>query len=220
MNVISFISYLVILYIICSFYEYVLHRYIMHGDPETLKKVPFLGCKLADTARSHLEHHKAVNIDMTLKDEDKSIDGVYFSWRLTFLFIIILYATGKLCKLPSPMLIAIITVLLHNLLWNNWHTRFHKYKFPVNSTDGLPKLDNFPTQMQGIYSYLFKYHAIHHSQKGNKYNYNIIFPLFDHFFGTASDDFCIDNTEYCQQTTDDRCEQKQQHCFTETDVNH
>ena len=215
-----FIFYLIIIYIICSFYEYVLHRYIMHGDPETLQNVPLIGFKLAHTARMHLDHHKSVNIDMTLKENKKSIKGVIFGWRLTFLLILIMGVTSKLLNLPSPIMIAVVTVLLHNLLWNNWHTRFHNYNYPANTTDGLPKLPNFPTPGQGIYSYLFKYHAIHHSQKGNKYNYNIIFPLFDHLFGTVSNDFCINNTKYCQQTDDDRCEQKQQHCFTEKDVHY
>ena len=207
--------YIIIVYIIISFYEWFLHRHVMHGDPDFFKKIPGIGSYLADTATKHIEHHKIVNIDMTLQDNEHTT-GVYFPWSTTIIFVVILILT--IWKLvPVPVLTSVIVVFIHNILWNNWHTRFHDYQNDVTITDGLPKVSPFPGGF--IYDYLWKYHTIHHSQKGDKYNYNIIFPLFDHVFGTLGDASCIDNTSYCKENHhDERCYQKQQHCYTEKDV--
>src|SRR6056300_262867 len=207
--------YIIFLYVIISFYEWFLHRHIMHGDPEFLKKFPGIGSYMAETARHHLEHHKLVNIDMTLKENIEST-GVYFTWSVTVIFIILtLLHIRKI--VPMPILVSIAAVFLHNILWNNWHTRFHEYQREVNITQGLPKFGIFPTGF--IYDYLWKYHTIHHSQKCQKYNFNIIFPLFDHVFGTVGDSSCIDNMEYCKKNHDDeRCYQRQHHCFTNKDI--
>jgi sterol desaturase/sphingolipid hydroxylase (fatty acid hydroxylase superfamily) len=207
--------YIVLVYIIVSFYEWFLHRHVMHGDPVFLGKFPGIGSYLAETARHHLEHHQNVNMDMTLGDT-KHTTGVYFPWTSTVVFIFILTLT--LWKVvPMPILVSIFVVFLHNILWNNWHTRFHDYQRDVPVSDGLPKVSSFPGGF--IYDYLWKYHTIHHSQKGDKYNFNIIFPLFDHIFGTLGNESCIDNTKYCKENHNDaRCYQEQYHCYTEKDI--
>jgi sterol desaturase/sphingolipid hydroxylase (fatty acid hydroxylase superfamily) len=188
----------------------------MHGDPIFLAKIPGIGSYLASTATHHLDHHKYVNIDMTLSASQTT--EVYFPWSMTLLLIVILILT--LWKIvPAPVLIAIVLVGIHNLLWNNWHTRFHDYQKDVTIDKGLPKLNGFPTGF--IYDYLWTYHTIHHSQKGEKTNFNIIFPLFDHLFGTLGDPSCIDNTDYCRRNlSDDRCYQRQTYCYTDKDVIH
>ena len=208
-------KYIILLYVIISFYEWFLHRCIMHGDPIFLAKIPGIGSFLAGTAKHHLDHHKHVNIDMTLSDRTQTTE-IYFPWGMTLVLILILFLT--LFKIvPAPALVAVIVVGIHNLLWNNWHTRFHAYEKEVTFDQGLPKMDRFPTGI--IYNYLWKYHAIHHSQKGEKTNFNIIFPLFDHLFGTIGDESCIDNSEYCKQNlSDERCYQKQVHCYTDKDI--
>ena len=207
--------YIVFLYVVISFYEWFLHRHIMHGDPEFLRKFPGIGSYMADTAKHHVEHHKYVNIDMTLKDNNHTTE-VYFPWSMTVLLGILFFLTIRKV-IPMPAVVAVIGVFLHNILWNNWHTRFHDYKPDVSVTQGLPKLHIFPTTF--IYDYLWRYHTIHHSQKGEKYNFNIIFPLFDHIFGTIGNASCIDNMEYCKKNHhDERCYQKQHHCYSKKDV--
>ena len=101
-----------------------------------------------------------------------------------------------------------------------WTPDFISNGYPIDWKSGLPVAGNSTTLGRRAYVYLFKCHAIHHSQKGIKYNYNITLPLFDHIFGTAGSDFCIDNGEYCKRTEDTRCNQKQKHCFTDQDVNY
>lgn len=198
-----------------SFYEWFLHRHVMHGDINVLKKIPLLGRYLAETAKEHLEHHKHVNMDMTLKTH-RHTTGVYFTWDVTLIFIIILtLSTTKI--IPKYILFAVLAVCFHNILWNNWHTRFHDYKHDIPVSAGLPKMDLFPTGY--VYDILWKYHTIHHSQKGEKYNFNIIFPMFDHIFGTYKGGACIDNTQYCKKNhDDDRCYQGQSICYNDRDI--
>jgi len=203
--------YLIIIYIIISFYEWFLHRHIMHGNPATLSKIPLLGTYLAKTAEEHIEHHKHVNIDMTLKDQ-KCNKGVYFTWSVTLIFAVIMLMNTR-----RYIPISILAMCMHNILWNNWHTKFHDYKHPVSIKEGLPTIGMLPTGF--IYNQLWKYHTVHHSQKGEKYNFNIIFPLFDHIFGTYKGDVCIDNMEYCKKNhIDDRCYQRQYYCYSDSDI--
>jgi hypothetical protein len=220
MAVLRVILYLIASYITISLLEYLLHRYIMHGNPGELSKFPFIGTLLADTAESHLEHHKNVNIDMTLVSQDESTGGLFFGWHLSVKFTAMLFFLYTLIGMSLPMVIAACSVVVHNFLWNNLHTRFHQYEHAIDFKNGLPTISSPTSFGKCVYIYLFKYHTIHHSQKGIKYNYNIIFPLFDHIFGTASNSYCIDNTGYCKVTSDFRCDQKQRHCLTNEDVNY
>ena len=209
------VSCIILMYVVASLFEWVLHKHVMHGNPNTLKKIPIFGNLMASVARDHLQHHKHVNIDMTLREDTKT-KGVYFQWVTTLVFVLLIYGFLK-CSVPLPIVLVIISVSIHNLLWNNWHTRFHQYQHQIGVLDGLPKLSIFP--LGPIYNYLWIYHAIHHSQKGEKYNFNIILPMFDHIFGTLGPKYCIDNTEYCKNNPrDNRCRQKQKYCFTTQDI--
>lgn len=202
---------IILIYISLSFMEWSLHKFVMHGNPEFFEKIPLIGKILAPIARDHLRHHKHVNIDMTLSQT--KTNGLYFWWSTTLVFIVIALIITKFIT-PVPI---VLSVLVHNILWNNWHTRFHKYDQPVNIKEGLPTFQMFP--LGPIYDYLWKYHAIHHSQKGEKYNFNIILPLFDHLFGTLGDKSCIDNTLYCKtKQSDYRCHQDQYYCYTKNDI--
>ncbi len=208
-------TYLILIYIFISFYEWFIHRYIMHGDPDILSKIPLMGIYLAKTAEDHINHHKHVNIDMTLKEHNKTT-GVYFPWSTTLVFIVLLLLNIRR-YISNSILISILAVCIHNILWNNWHTKFHDYKHNVSIKEGLPTIGMLPSGF--IYNQLWKYHTVHHSQKGEKYNFNIIFPLFDHVFGTYNGDVCIDNMEYCKKNhSDDRCYQPQYYCFSDSDI--
>lgn len=211
----KYFYYAVLVYVLISFYEWFIHRHIMHGNPEFLKKFPIFGNYLSKTAIDHVEHHKHVNIDMTLKTDEES-EGVYFPWSVTLITTIIFFINA-MGLIPNAFVVAVLVVALHNILWNNWHTRFHDYKKDVTLSHGLPKFSIFPTGI--IYDALWKYHTLHHAQKGDKYNFNIICPLFDHVFGTYKSGTCIDNMKYCKENHhDDRCYQEQYYCFTNKDI--
>lgn len=52
-----------IIYATISFLEWSIHKFIMHGNEEKLRRIPILGKYMADTAREHLDHHKEVQMD-------------------------------------------------------------------------------------------------------------------------------------------------------------
>jgi hypothetical protein len=225
-----------------SFYEWFLHKHIMHGDPKFLGKFPIIGDYLKWTAESHHEHHKLININMTMKENKPDDRSAYFPWSLSVGLAISFYILSRPI-IPKPLIVSILITFIHNLLWNNWHTRFHAYEHDVSVLQGPPKISFFPLgpiynylwkyhtihhsqkgekynfNLGPIYNYLWKYHTIHHSQKGEKYNFNIIFPFFDHVFGTLGDESCINNVDFCKKNHhDDRCYQEQVKCFTGEDI--
>ena len=74
-----YIKFFILTYILCSFTEWFLHSQIMHGNMQSLSKVPIIGNALAETSRAHMEHHKEVNMDMTL-NHDKLEKNLFFSF--------------------------------------------------------------------------------------------------------------------------------------------
>ena len=85
---------IILIYVVISLFEWIIHRYVMHGNPDSLGEIPIFGGILSQTARDHLEHHKHVNIDMTLKNNVKT-KGVYFPWITTLVFISLIYVFLK-----------------------------------------------------------------------------------------------------------------------------
>ena len=58
-------------------------------------------------------------------------------------------------------------------------------------------------------------HAIHHLQKGEKGNFNIILPGADFIFNTYKGK-CYDNSNYCKDSNDERIcgnDKKKRMCF-------
>lgn len=183
----------------------------MHGDPNFLKKFPFIGGYLADTARDHLDHHKSVYTDMYLK-KNINTHSLFFSWSLCLMFTFVMMAALKLTTsldTTKLILLAVIISIGYCALWNNIHTDMHGYDKQVSLSDGFP---NYPGLMSRgpLYRYLWKYHATHHIQKGDKTNFNIILPACDWLFGTYHNRD-IDNLKHCEQIQheDDRCHERQ-----------
>lgn len=204
-------------YLLLTFWEWFLHSQIMHGDPDMLGKVPLLGNYLARTARSHLNHHKEVMMDMRLRDV-KELGSLFFSWSImaitTTLMFLSLWGAFKFEPKEAAM-ISIGLGLLVCFLWNNWHTDMHDSGIKIDIFTGVPNTPGMISKGP-IYKWLWGYHAIHHMQKGDKYNYNIIFPGFDYLMGTNKGR-CIDNTDYCSKGFDSRCLSRQRYCYTNMD---
>lgn len=207
----------IIIYVLLSFWEWVLHSQVMHGNPSVLKKVPILGDYLARTATSHVNHHKEVMMDMRLRHV-KEVNSLFFSWMITaittILMFISLWGVFKFGPKEAGLISAGLGVLV-SFLWNNWHTDMHDSGVKVDASVGFP---NNPGMISKgpLYKWLWGYHAIHHMQKGDKYNYNIIFPGFDFLVGTNKGR-CIDNTDYCSKGFDARCMTRQKRCYTNAD---
>jgi len=168
-----------------SFTEWFLHRYVMHGNPEALGRFPLIGSPLAKTADTHLEHHKTVQSDMTLKDhqDDNSLIFRIETVLESALFSIpILMLSGQF-TLKEAVAVSAVSGLIYSLLWNSIHTKMHGQEVASRWDSTTPV--NALAHRNPIYEFLWKYHAVHHVQKGKeKTNYNIILPGMDFIFGT------------------------------------
>ena len=202
---------IVIIYIIISFIEWFFHKYLMHGDPTSLRKIPIIGKTLSQIAIQHNAHHKQILMDMHYIKDDIT-DG--FHWFETFLVCIIFTIFVKLfTTINDNKIILFITVsmtICYCFLWNTIHNKMHYTTKTITIKQGVPSIILDETIMKNpLYRYLYINHGIHHLQKGEKYNYNIILPLFDHIFFTKKTGQCFNNESYCKNNKhDNRCKSK------------
>lgn len=213
----AMLTELLLVYLSLTFWEWVLHSQVMHGDPDALRRVPVIGAQLAQVAKDHISHHMDVNIDMTLKGNSHK-SGLFFSWQTTFVGTALVFVTLVTLRVDmhTAIRMAVAAALLMSVLWNSWHADMHGSDLWVGVSEGIPRVSGL--SRGPLYQFLWKYHAIHHSQKGQKFNFNIIFPGFDFLAGTYQGN-CFDNDKYCAQNgQDDRCAQGTRYCYTNTDV--
>lgn len=197
-----FIS-IITIYIILSFVEWYIHKYLMHyTDNKIINAVNYLfkkGYNLVhgyNQDTSHVKHHNIVRTNGNVNIDD---DGMFFDIKnvplLAAINISIYYFISRIfCYNHSRneyigiFIVLFIIAFIYYKLWNILHPSYHNYHM-----NNMVKLkDNF------IYKYLEKYHMIHHFNKGkNKCNFNIILPGADFLFGTYRG--CVDNTEYCNE---------------------
>jgi sterol desaturase/sphingolipid hydroxylase (fatty acid hydroxylase superfamily) len=194
----------------------------MHGNEKFFKNIPIIGKALADTANNHLEHHKEVNMDMTLT-HSKLESKLFFGWETLIYTSLILMLFGipvkyimKMDKFKYVIYISYLSIL-YTVLWNNIHVDMHGVRGKIGLKDGIPNSTGLLSRGP-LYRYLWKYHAIHHLQKGgSKGNFNIVLPGTDYLFGTYNG-FCYDNTEYCRNTLDGKCQERLKNCIDDKDV--
>lgn len=79
----SYLYYIVIFYLVGTFLEWYIHKYIMHGNENDLKNIIIIGDILKDIAVSHKLHHINVNMDMTLNDDHDNGKCLFFGWYYT-----------------------------------------------------------------------------------------------------------------------------------------
>lgn len=205
---------IILLYLLISFIEWFVHKHIMHGDESRLRRVPFIGDYMGEIAKDHHKHHKEVLMNMRYKHR-KTTDG--FNWRNTVCMVIVLILFFKIYTNKYVIVIPLITAILYSFLWNTIHNHMHRTTETISYTYGVPSVlltDESMFSNNCVYKALYKNHAIHHLQKGNKYNYNIICPFFDYIFLTKQYGNCYDNTSYCKKnySKDPRCAKKQIGC--------
>jgi hypothetical protein len=213
-----FLAQILVLYVIVSGLEWVLHAKVMHGDPRVLARAPLVGVYLARTADDHVAHHRGVGADMRLvRSHDANLA---FHWGTVLVLSLALGAILLATRLYSActvLWLAPLAVLLFTYTWNCWHSRFHDVDAPVRPGSGTPNRPELPTRGP-YYCWLWTYHALHHTQKGRKGNFNIICPGFDWLMGTRLSE-CYDNVDYCSRTPDTAaCHGKLRHCYGPDDV--
>lgn len=212
MNYLSLLKKIIILYLILTFLEWFNHNIIMHGDPNKLKKIPLIGAYLKKIAILHTNHHKEVEMNMDINElYDNNDRGMHFSWNtlpamfLQFFSVLSLFNLFESVKIN--IIVSLIVAFSYGLIWNTIHPIMHKYEMNVKWNNGIPNIKNIEPN-NFIYKWLLKHHALHHYQKDNKGNFNILIPGFDFIIGTHYSN-CYDNTEYCKRTNDSKvCKNK------------
>lgn len=218
----SIIYNIIIIYIIASFIEWFIHRFIMHGNPKNLIKIPIIGKLFSKISLAHKHHHEQVLMNMHFIDEH-STNGFY--WFETFAILIIFTTFFKiLSNIKDNRIIfylCITVTIIYCFLWNTIHNQMHYTTKTMTLKEGIPSIILDKSIIKNsIFKFLYINHGIHHLQKGQKYNFNIIFPMFDDLFFTKKKGKCYNNVSYCElnKNKDDRCKSKVVGCIS-TDVN-
>lgn len=203
----TFLYNIIIIYIIVSFVEWFLHKYIMHGDPKMFDKVPVIGQYLSDTAKSHHAHHKQVLMNMHYIKRH-STNG--FQWETSLVLSVIFLIFFKLLtNIENNYIILTITIfitIVYSFLWNTIHNQMHFSTKTMTISEGIPSIILDRSIINNpLYKALYINHGLHHLQKGQKYNFNIVFPMFDHLMYTKKYGKCFNNKSYCKKHKDFRC---------------
>jgi len=171
----------------------------MHGDEKKLSQIPIFGNYLASFANAHLEHHGEVDTDMRLNTV-KRVTGLFFKWEITVwlsvITALVLFVCG-LFDIKYSLLFGTLFALIYSMLWNTIHPKMHDFKLKLKLKDGIPEFKGI-NMNNPMYQWLWYNHAIHHLQKDNKGNYNIVFPGADFLLGTYHNK-CYDNVEFCKK---------------------
>ena len=78
-------------------------------------------------------------------------------------------------NIKNNILVALLSGIFYGVIWNTIHPMMHKFNIDITWKDGIPNLKN--VKLNNIfYKWLLKNHSLHHYQKDNKGNYNILLP--------------------------------------------
>jgi hypothetical protein len=180
-SVLSICLFLFTTYMLATFEEYFIHKYIMHQmiDLPVLK----------ETAEEHIKHHKATNSDYTIKENDHS--NICFSFTTNLLpIILILFITYFLFRKIISTWIILLTIFLfyiiHIISWNTLHSYVHYFEVNTICTDtfyGIPK--EYINENNIYVKWSLENHRAHHYYKGEqKGNWNVVYPGADYIMGT------------------------------------
>ena len=173
----------IVIYVLLSILEWIIHRYIMHSPNTSLGKY-------------HILHHKATNVqtmaithDIRLGKTQNLCMDEYTIYAVSSILPIYIVAIMQITKNKKiifySLTIFAILMLFHILMWNSIHSYMHnedaskRCKLYI-SRDKIKQMRNY-----GYVKWMINNHVTHHVRKGdNKGNYNIVFPGADYIFGT------------------------------------
>lgn len=201
-------NFVLILYMILSLFEFIIHRYVMHCNYSNsffnyiISNVPYLN----DTCKNHMKHHVNVNPDMTVSDEkDDPLNDNKFrmGWNLyvllTIAFLVSTYISkfisGYKISLTNATILSVLLAFLWQYIWNKTHVAMHEFEYKYSISRG--PYDEGLIDTEGLKDLLYTNHAAHHAQKGEKKgNFNVIILGADEWLNFNNK--TIDNTEYCK----------------------
>ena len=177
-----YLLYFLALYIIFTISEWMVHRYVMHGEEERNY-----------ISRDHWKHHRNVQKDMSLEDGGR--EGLYFYWPETVMIFVIALVEALLLRLVFYALfgvtirllvvvgVVVLITLYQSSFWNTIHPDIHHAPVHSNWKYGVPGWEGWKHMF--FYSWLKNNHQKHHRVKGeDKGNFNITLPGGDWIFGT------------------------------------
>jgi hypothetical protein len=180
----SFLSvclFFVTLYILLSFEELFIHKYIMHD----VIKIPFLN----DVGERHIKHHIATNPDFSIKNNET--ENICFdstsAFAVYFITVTIMYLLFHKIISSSIILVSVLVFsVIAWIIWNTLHSYIHFFDGNTLCQDtvvGIPKEyineDNFYVKWS-----LDNHRAHHYFKKEEKGNWNVVFPGADYIMGT------------------------------------
>jgi len=211
-NYINYFNFLVIIYIVISLQEYILHKYVMHCDRDSqlvknIRNIPILGSEFWKTCDHHVKHHLDVNPDMSIDNPSTEV-GLYMGWKVFLYFfpltVLNMYFSRYItnCNISDQNIIifSIILCFVWQYVWNKVHVDMHNLENKYSIMKG--PYDEGLFNLNPLTKLLFRNHQYHHLQKGEKKgNYNIIAIGVDEWLN--SNNKIIDNRDYCKKNNDD-----------------
>lgn len=200
------LNFFILVYVFISMTEFCIHKYVMHcrsGDwlGKLASFFPFLDKEYTIQCESHLQHHKEVEPDMSLKRVEHE-DTLFMAWRVflfiesMFLLCVFLAKTISNAVIDNRLIfgLSFVITFLYQYLWNKTHVNMHRYAADFSIWMG--PYDEKIFDLNWMTALLYQNHENHHMQKGEqKGNYNIIVLGADEWFGTNVKE--VDNREYC-----------------------
>ena len=184
---------IIIMYIIISFFEWFIHYYYMHKNSK-------IGEYLYDhiIKGGHVEHHQQTYLNQKLDLENEKERALIFetSPYTIFLVFLVLFINYKIYHLIPGLknvlpikyflILIFIIIFVYFWSWNSLHTKYHFKEVSLKNQIKYNIIPFFkPDTNSKIYKFLYKYHTLHHLNKGkSKGNYNVNCPLFDFIFNT------------------------------------
>ena len=191
-----------LLYVIFSFTEYGVHKYLMHGAKTGYNPL----------SQNHWTHHEHTLNNMELKKNDNynttvnKYLGLYFVWSYSCIVFLVGLSEGAVLYMilkssdihVSPWLV-VMTVAVFSVyqssFWNTVHPDIHNIKDTLTIHEGIPGWDGWKwlfsvfyvdnDRQITLYDWFKRNHTLHHSRKGvKKGNYNVTLPGADWILGT------------------------------------
>lgn len=158
-----------------SFFEYLIHRYVMHDRKLRDAILP----KRDDTNgiyHKHAKLHHGVfygQFDLETDPVGKELN-IVFTWDDTALVLLglspALFIIGYFIS-PAVALAFIVVAVLHNRVWNLLH---HEMHIPTHAW----------WTKTASYRFLARHHFMHHQKTGT--NFNVVLPLADFVLATVA----------------------------------
>lgn len=161
-------------YVFISFFEYQIHRHLMHRKrlPAWVyeKSAYFLDTFEAHAVRHHRTWYKEFDFEPNPEGREDNLDIKIGETAVVLLAFTPFYILITWLS-PVTGIILIATSFFHNRLWNVLHREMH-----------IPQGAFF--HKWPAFQYLARHHFLHHNHVGK--NYNVAFPLWDYLLSSIA----------------------------------